>query len=89
MHSEKSNASNPAHHLAQTPHQLVGSRLHTQQSLCQETCPSVAGTVAVQNNVSEAGAVASGAKASRRGGRGVALEPAALQVHQPGAEARP
>lgn len=65
MHSEKSNASNPAHHLAQTPRQLVGSLLHTQQSLCQDECPRVTGTIAVQNNVSEAGAVASGADAGR------------------------
>jgi len=66
MHSEKSNASNSAHHLAQTPHQLVGSLLHTQQSLCQDACPGVTGTVAAQNNVSEAGATASGAKAGGR-----------------------
>ena len=72
MHSEKSNASNPAHHLAETPCQLVGSLLHTQQSLCQDACSGVAGTVAVRNNVSEAGAVASSASAGRCGSKRVA-----------------
>lgn len=33
MRSEKSNASNPAHHLAPAPHQLGGSLWHSQQ-LC-------------------------------------------------------
>lgn len=65
MHSEKSNVSNPAHHLAQNPCQLVGSLLHTQQALCQDACPGVTGTVAAQNNVSEAEAVASGAKVAK------------------------
>ena len=75
MHSEKSNASNPAHHLAETPCQVVGSLLHTQQSLCQDACSGVAGTVgtvAAQNNVSEAGAVASSANAGRCGSKSVA-----------------
>lgn len=71
MHSEKSNTSNPAHHLAQTLCQLVGSLLHTQQSLYQDACPGVAGIVAAKNHMSEAGAVASDAKTGRRGGKAV------------------
>lgn len=71
MHSEKSNISNPAHHLAQTLCQLVGSLLHIQQSLCQDACTGVAGIVAAKNDVSKAGAVASDAKTGRRCGKGV------------------
>lgn len=87
MHSEKSNASNPTHHLAQIPLQLVGSLLHTQQSLCQDVCPSVTGTVAVQNNLRQelllqvprqADAVAKVLQWASG-----AVGPAALQVHQP------